>query len=272
MSFQPYLPFIIPLVVAGIAYFFGQRTNKINRFYTQVENSLKNMIEPLYFKLKDIQKQDDEEKRENMLEDFFEGQFNKNIASIGNKDIIRWLIRVEKEYRKFKVERTEDLWKEFWILLQYFYNMVENEYWKNFCALYGDYIWYQNNLTTNFLLRFWNELIRMMSESFKFLSLVLSFSVVFAIYEYLLHHFFDQKRFLPEGSLQLSSILLLLVIVIMTVLNIISNLGPQIQRRKISLIEKLYEVITNKDSLFLGRSKKYEKTIKTPDYYNQRNP
>jgi hypothetical protein len=271
-SFQPYLPFIIPLIVAGIAYFFGQRTNKINRFYTQAENSLKNMIEPLYFKMKVIRNQDDEEKREILLDQFFDTQFtNKNISSIGNKYVVRWFIKLEEEYILFKKERTEERWKEFWILLDYLYNMVESEYWTNFCSLYRDYRWYQSNLTTNFLFRFWNELIRMMSESFRFLSLVLSFSVIFAVYEYILYHFFEQKRFLPEGSLQLSFILLLLIVVVLMILYICSSLGPEVQRSQESLIERFFKKIYKKDSM-TRTFKNYEDKIEIPNYYKQRNP
>jgi hypothetical protein len=237
---KPYLPFIIPLVVALIAYFFGQRTNKINRFYTQVENSLKTIIEPLFLNISDILTEDDDGNREAKIEKLFETHFlNNNVASLGNVFLIRSFIELEKEYKNYKKHRTEKHWSEFWIALQLFYNMIEDEYWKNICSLYRDYKWYQNNLTTNFFFRFWNELIRMMNESLKFISLVLCFSVTFAFYEFVLAYFFNQKRFLPDGSLKLSFTLFIVVILTMTCLSMLSTLSPQIQRRKINFIEKI---------------------------------
>ncbi|PEA52929.1 hypothetical protein CON64_20905 [Bacillus pseudomycoides] len=87
---KEFLPFILPILTAIVGYIFGQKTSKVNRFYSQNENNLKNIIEPLYFGIKSIKREKSTFQKEKLLDKLFDSYIleNKGIYQLGNKDLV----------------------------------------------------------------------------------------------------------------------------------------------------------------------------------------
>lgn len=155
INIKEYIPFIIPIVAATVGYIFGQRTTKVNRFYTQNENNLKTVIEPLFLSIKVIMRETSGFKREKLLDDLFELHIleGKGLYQIGNKDLIDKFFYVEELYNDFKKDKSVEKWKEFWIALSCYYKSIKKEYWSNFYTLYRNYRWYLHSLNKNIFVR-----------------------------------------------------------------------------------------------------------------------
>ncbi|MDW0118619.1 hypothetical protein QTL97_16965 [Sporosarcina thermotolerans] len=169
-DYLSYLPIVIGIIVACLGYLFGQRSNKIERFYRQLDDNLNGLCGPMYFHLRRIFGENNYENREDYLIEFF-GNFNStnsNISKLGNKDAIEEFIKSEILFVKFKKSRNAKDWKEFWESLYFLDKIISDEYWENFNALYGEYRWFQKTLTSNPFIRFWNELIHISFQTSKF--------------------------------------------------------------------------------------------------------
>ncbi len=261
-NIKEYLPFIIPILAATLGYIFGQRTTKINRFYTQNENNLKNVIEPLFLSLKMIMKEDSAFKRKKLLDDLFKTYLleKKGIYQIGNKDLIDKLFYVEGLYKEFKKKQKEEEWKDFWIELNYFYNAIKNEYWNNFYTLYKEYRWYLHSLDKNMFVRFFYEIIRLLKETVNSLTLLSFGFLFFCIYDRLITWMFD-KGVMPEDSITFSIILLIFCIAMYCFISVFDALSPDSSQQK-NYIDKLVRKGTNKN-------KSFEKKITVPPMYKQ---
>ncbi|WP_176518906.1 hypothetical protein [Bacillus wiedmannii] len=78
----------------------------MNRFFNQSENNLKTVIEPLFFNIKIIKREESSFKKEQLLNKLFESYLYeyKGIFQLGNKDLIDAFLRLEDLYHDFKKE------------------------------------------------------------------------------------------------------------------------------------------------------------------------
>ncbi|MDA2118463.1 hypothetical protein ACTFPA_26055 [Bacillus cereus group sp. MYBK59-1] len=259
-NIKEYIPFIIPILAATVGYIFGQRTTKTNRFYTQNENNLKTVIEPLFLSIKVIMRENSGFKRERLLDDLFELYIleEKGLYQIGNKDLIDNFFYVEELYKDFKIEKSEEKWKKFWIALNYYYQSIEGEYWSNFYTLYRNYGWYLYSLNRNIFVRIFFETIRFLKDTVNFLTSLSVGFLVFSLYDKLLYLISD-KRIMPEGSIVMSIQLLIFCIALYGFITIFDAFSPNSSQQK-SFIDKLIKKYTNE-------KKKYEKKIRIPKMY-----
>jgi hypothetical protein len=268
-EYLPYLPLVIALVAASLGYITGQRSGKINRFFQQVDVNLKEVCGPMYFSLKRIFEIEDAQKREEIIDQFFEkfSNQNPNLYKLGNKFILDWLIETENLYVRFKKSRRLEDWDEYWKHLFSLKVMLEHEYWKNFDSLYGEYRWFQRTLTSNIFIRVWHEILYILFQAFQFAILVSMLFVFYSIWDY----FFIEK--LPSDTILLASLILILSIMFYGILMVMGADINGLRKQRESFVRNLGKKYTPRlinfwDKEFLRSSKK----IEIPDMYNQRNP
>ncbi|MGZ9819397.1 hypothetical protein ACXM0N_26395 [Peribacillus simplex] len=266
-AYLPYLPLIIAFIAASLGYILGQRNSKINRFLQQADINLNEVCGPIFFSLKRIFEVSDEGVREKLLDSFFV-QFsttNSNLYKVGNKSIIDWFINYEKLYYQFKKSREFEDWKKFWEELAYLKGLIEDEYWKNFDSLYGEYRWFQKTLTSNFFVRIWYELIHLLFQATQFSIIVCILFVYFSFWDY----FFVGK--FPSETILLAVILLFVTVSIYGLLLIVGLNINRLKRQRnswprtlgIRFVPKFLNFWDNK----VIRSRK---NIEIPKMYNQR--
>lgn len=260
---KEFIPLILTIISAFVGFSFGQRTNKINRFYTQVENNLRNISEPLYFDLRRIKYELSLNKRDMYIEELFI-KYTKDksgIFQLGNRFLIEWFLRTEKVYNEYKNHKTEENWKQFWIDFEYLYVMSEEEYWNGFLTLYRDYRWFLDNLRSNYFIGKLFEFIRFAKEIINFAILTSLLVIFYSIYEIIVSNLTDFNPLFSQGTATNSFLIFLFLLMIYGFLLIIGSTGPQWNQKQ-SVLEKIMETKMKKQ---IGRSKKFEKSIAIPE-------
>lgn len=198
VDYLAYLPHIIAVITAFLGYIFGQKSNKTSRFHQQVENNLKELSGPLYFKGKKIVRSTDIQSKEHLLDEFFNSFSSSQIYKLGNRQLINLLINNEEAYYRFKETREIQEWDNFWKGFSSFHEYTEREYWRNFNVLYSDYRWLQQAVTSNVFIRCWHEMIHLLFQASQFGVVGSALILYFVTWDY----FFIDK--FPEGSMLLS--------------------------------------------------------------------
>lgn len=184
---QPIVPLVIALLAAFLGYIFGQRKKKLDRFYSQVQDNLKDACSPMFHEIRLIQRTESSIKREALLEKFFEKYRAEttNIYKIGDTSILKLFYEVEDFYNSFVKQHSKESWEKFWYKFHLFCIMVQNEYWDNFSVVYGEYRWRRFIWKKNYLLRIVNEIIGILYETTLFLVIVNLLVIYFIIFDYL---------------------------------------------------------------------------------------
>lgn len=266
-NFIPYLPLAIAIVAASLGYITGQRSGKINRFHQQVDLNLKEVCGPIHFNLVRIFEVEDPQKRELLIDNFFKdfSTLNPNLYKLGNKFILDWLIENEKLYHNFKKSRNLSDWEAFWKQLNSLKVMAEDEYWKNFDSLYGEYRWFQRTLTSNIFIRMWHELLHILFQAMQ-IALLLSFLfILYSVWDYFL------VKKLPTGSVPLAALILTLTIASYGFLMIIGADINGLRNQRESIVRKFAKRFSPKlinywDKKLLRPSK----NAKVPELYAQK--
>lgn len=196
------IAFIIPIIVAFLAYHFGQRSTKITRFYTQAEANLTELCGPIHFQIEKIMNHSNPKDREDELDDLY-NRFSSNkspLHKLANLRLVELFSKSERSYIAFKKSRDEDDWSLFWKDFQPLQEMIQHEYWANFSVVYNEYKWYQKSLNSNYLVRVVYDLIKWFKQTVNFLMIVSLLAIYTTTFDY-----FFVKEF-PKGSVQLSLI------------------------------------------------------------------
>ncbi|WP_447579971.1 hypothetical protein [Acinetobacter baumannii] len=255
-AYLPYLPLVIAILAASMAYIATQRNNKINRFYQQVDINLKEVLGPIYFSIKNIFEVNEAKKREDYLDELFSDTFsNVNLYKLGNEFIIEYLIQTKVLYTNFKKTRQIKDWEIFWGKFYSLYIMIDNYYWDNFYSLYGEYRWFQKTLSSNVFIRIWNEVLYLLFQATQFSLIVSSLFVFYTIYDRVI------IKQLPSDTLYLALLLFLLISMFFGLLTIIGADIHGLRQKKRSLPRKLGEKYIPKlmdywDNKFLVKKQK----------------
>ncbi|OYN66987.1 hypothetical protein [Bacillus safensis] len=75
------LSLITVFLSAAIAYFYNIKHKDLDRFYKNAQDNMETLIEPIYFKLRDIEAIVDKERKIELLKEFFDSyNYNKKYA------------------------------------------------------------------------------------------------------------------------------------------------------------------------------------------------
>jgi len=255
-----FLPLIISIIAAVITYFFGQRSKNLDKFYKQTQKSLTEVTSPIYHELKAIKVTNLPEKREKLLQQFFEKYLKEstNIYHIGNRFVIviEYFYNLYDKFCEFMRTRNQNDWNEFWLRFESFrfesfFVMIEEEYWKTFEITYSDYKWHQYNMTKNIFFRVWNSVVRFLFDFSKVVVAVTGFLVYLTMYDKI-QVFITEKNIFPSNFFNLSLTLLFLSVMFFGVMGIINSYQLAYIQSGESFIRKL---IKNK---FHGVVKKWD--------------
>ncbi|WP_280149574.1 hypothetical protein [Bacillus safensis] len=150
------LSLITVFLSAAIAYFYNIKHKDLDRFYTNAQDNMETLIEPIYFKLRDIEAIVDKERKIELLKEFFDSyNYNKiNISRLGNRKLIDNFLKCELAFKKILIDDSEVLYQEVIVNIKQLKHIVDTDYWKLFEVIYKDYNWYKKTVDMNYILRF----------------------------------------------------------------------------------------------------------------------
>lgn len=217
------------------------------------------MSGPIYFNLRRIFEIEDAKKKEENIDSFFKefSTLNPNMYKLGNRFALDWFVKTENLYIKFKKSRKLEDWENFWEEFSSLKAMMENEYWKNFDSLYGEYRWFQETLTSNIFIRIWHEIIHILYQAAQCTVLL---SMIFVLYS-LWDHFLIGM--LPNDSVLFALLILLLSVMFYGLLMIIGADIAGLRNQRKSFIRRVIEkfkpeIINYYDEKFLRSRKKVD--------------
>ncbi|MEC0633407.1 hypothetical protein P9D81_01160 [Bacillus haynesii] len=159
MSFdfiKDYLPVITVVLSAIIAFISTIRHKDLERFYKNAVNNLEQIIEPMYYRIKYIERISNTDQKLKNINVFFETYNFKtiNISKMGNRRLIDLFFETEavlNQYLSNKDDKTEELLLS---KVRRLHRAIEEEYWRLFEAVYKDYNWYKKTVDMNYVFRF----------------------------------------------------------------------------------------------------------------------
>lgn len=182
---KDYLPLAIAVLTFFLGYIVSLRYKKIDRFYFQTQENLKEICSPMYHEIRDVCRARTPEDRDKLLDAFFQ-KYSSNdsgVYKIGNNFLLEWYYMMEDNFFNYKSNQTEKNWEVFWLSFYRFHIMLKNEFWSNFRILYYEFRWLRNIWgTNNYLFRFIKETTRFIIDTLNFL-----IGVILIIFSYMIY-------------------------------------------------------------------------------------
>ncbi|NCT39690.1 hypothetical protein GTW56_28335 [Bacillus sp. EB93] len=180
---KEYLPILVAIVAASLAYLYTKRNNKLNNFYAQVKESLEGILGSMYFDLRIILQIEDEFEKNYEVQKWFNkhGRIEMSLFKLGDRNLIDSYLDLEKEYRKSR-NRTQIDQKAFYINLERFYSKLDKHYWNSFQSLYNDYNWFNTVLNRPFPVKIALEIGRNLLNFSELIFYISAVTIYFGIY------------------------------------------------------------------------------------------
>ncbi|MEC2221783.1 hypothetical protein P9G74_23735, partial [Bacillus subtilis] len=102
---------ILTAVITGIvALLFNQRQKSIERFYSQSGETLEKILEPMYYSLKEIKNEEDENHKMVLIEKFFEEYSGKKgkLSKLRNILLIDQILNTEDCFREYILNKNSE--------------------------------------------------------------------------------------------------------------------------------------------------------------------
>ena len=206
--FNEYFPQLLVVIIgASLAYFYGRKNNNYVNFHSKAKENIEDLLEPMYFRLKDIISIDDKYERELKLDKWLNDYtpYEVPIHKLGDKSLIEKFIKIREMFQNLSEKRLETE-EEFYKGLKDFHNNLERQYWSIFNSLYKDYIWYNRILNTHFTYRVFLECIRYIRNFSQFLLIISGITIFLGMYFRILKesNHFDDLYLIPYDLMVLA--------------------------------------------------------------------
>lgn len=180
---KEYLPILVAIVAASLAYLYAKRNNMLNNFYAQAKESLEGILGSMYFDLKIILQIEDEFEKDYEVQKWFNkhGRIKMSLIKLGDSNLIKSYLDLEKEYRKLR-NRTQIDQKAFYINLELFYSKLDKHYWNSFQSLYNDYNWFNTVLNRSFPVKIAMEIGKHLQNFSELIFYISTVTIFFGIY------------------------------------------------------------------------------------------
>lgn len=250
---KDYLPLMTTLLAASLTYFFGYKKGKNEKFTSQLEDNLSNIISPLFHAMKKINEEESLFQREKLIREFFAKYTSEgtSIYKISNKSILDWFYDTYDFYLIFVKDKSDENWENFWVYFNELYHKVRVEYKNVRGIIYSDYKWYSTLVQKNYLLRALVEILAFIYETVKFFIASCLFIIAIAVFQR-----FEGTTLIPAEFTKVVLELLFIFLMICCFLTIVlSDYFSSKQAQKDSFLKILFQ------KLFPTISEKWNRTF-----------
>ncbi|MEJ9230294.1 hypothetical protein LAV79_12545 [Peribacillus butanolivorans] len=205
--FKEYFPLLVAITGASLAYLYGRRNNNYVNFHSKAKENLEDLLEPMYFRLKDIISIDDKYERELNLNKWLNdyAPYEVPIHKLGDKSLIEKFLKIRGMFQNLSEKRLETE-EEFYKGLKDMHDNLERQYWSIFNSLYKDYYWYNRILNAHFTYRVFLECIRHIRNFSQFFFSISGLTMFLGLYFRILKEFNFEDIYLIPSELILLAI------------------------------------------------------------------
>ncbi|MCY9139693.1 MULTISPECIES: hypothetical protein [Peribacillus] len=203
---KDYFPLLVAIIGASLAYLYGRRNNNYVNFHSKAKENLEVLLEPMYFRLKDIISIDDKYERELKLKKWLNDYtpYEVPIHKLGDKSLIEKFLKIREMFQNLSEKRLENE-EEFYKGLKDLHYGLERQYWSIFNSLYKDYYWYNRILNTHFTFRVILECIRPIRNFSQFFFCISGLTMFLGLYFKVLKEFnIDDIYLIPSELIVLA--------------------------------------------------------------------
>ena len=242
---KDYLPVLAVIVGSSLAYLYGKRNSNIDNFNQLAKENLKELLEPMYYNLRDIIHIQDSYEKEYNLKVWFEKYSPYKVAlhKLADKSLIENFLNLRSQYKNLYTTTSTYQEEIFERKLQNFYSNLEKQYWLTFNSIYQDYRWYNRILNTHFTFRKILEFMKNLknfSQFFGFFSLA---TLLLGLYfRFLKRISLSDTNLIPTNIMSLAASVLALSIVLISICELVIPGTPMtlidVIMKKVSKIKK----------------------------------
>lgn len=177
---------ILTAVITGIvALLFNQRQKSIERFYSQSGETLEKILEPMYYSLKEIKNEEDENHKMVLIEKFFEEYSGKKgkLSKLRNILLIDQILNTEDCFREYILNKNSENRKKLFYKMRMLDQAVNKEYRSIFVNLNKNYNWYKVLFRTNYILSAVFVFVRWFKETLAFFVGASAFAFIPLLYD-----------------------------------------------------------------------------------------
>lgn len=217
---KDYLPVLAVIVGSSLAYLYGKRNSNLSNFNQQAKENLKELLEPMYYNLRDIIHIEDSYEKEYNLKVWFEkySPYKVPLHKLADKSLIENFLNLRSQYKNLYTKTSMYQEEIFERKLQNFYSNLEKQYWLTFNSIYQDYRWYNRILNTHFTFRKILEFMKNLknfSQFFAFFSLA---TLLLGLYfRFLKRISLSDTNLIPTNVMSLAASVLALSIVFISI-------------------------------------------------------
>ncbi|ERI92250.1 hypothetical protein HMPREF1982_02507 [Clostridiales bacterium oral taxon 876 str. F0540] len=267
---KDYLPIITTILAALLTYFFVFRKGKKDKFNTQIEEGLEEIISPMLHSLRFIMREKNPFQREKLIKAFFFKYSSEEtkLYKMCSKYIVDWYYKTEDLFYEFIDSRKKEDWEIFWVYF-YKYNIMINEEYKSIrTIIYSDYRWLVDLNQKNPFLRLVIEFFVLIYEMCKF--------IILSCFIFIMGFIVDNiqgKHLIPAYLKQLALLILFIFLLVYCILLMcLSSYASQKQMLKEShsrmFFQKVFPRVYNIWNRYIYMDvEKEKKKISIPDFY-----
>ncbi|MEC0093216.1 hypothetical protein [Paenibacillus macquariensis] len=170
IDYIKYLPVIAAILSVVLGFMFGTRTKKNDRLMQYTEENLEKLFSPMYHEMLKIISCEKPKEREELIDVFFVKYLASDtpIYKIGSLELLDTFYELNDSYNKFKRERDEEIWDEFFYNFECVIFYKVNEGYRNSTnLLYRDFNWHQYIQTKPYWMKFYFESMKFLYETIK---------------------------------------------------------------------------------------------------------
>ncbi|CAH0318073.1 hypothetical protein [Priestia megaterium] len=217
---KDYLPVLAVIVGSSLAYLYGKRNNNLSNFNQQAKENLKELLEPMYYNLRDIINIEDSYEREYNLKVWFNkySPYKVPLHKLADKSLIENFLNLRSQYKNLYTKTSMYQEEIFERKLQHFYRNLEKQYWLTFNSIYQDYRWYNRILNTHFTFRIILEFTKNLKNFSQFLAFISLSTLLLGSYFRLLKRIsLSDTNLISTNLMSLATSVLALSIIFITI-------------------------------------------------------
>lgn len=154
-ALKEYLPVITAFLGAFLAYVFSGKKYRQERFFNDVNESLKTFYSPTFHELRNIKIETDPKSKETLMEKFIDKYtgINTQIYICHNEYLVQLFYDLDQLFRAFKAKRKDEDWEKVYSTFDLIDNIVSKEYRNIQRSLYKSYPWQKIISRRNYIIK-----------------------------------------------------------------------------------------------------------------------
>lgn len=172
-TIKEYLPISAAFLGAFLAYVFGNRRYRSERFYKEATDSLKEFYSPLFYEMRSIKLDMNRYNKDKLIDDFLKKYLSTNtkLFMSFNAKLNDLFYDLDEMFRKYKLNKDVEALDTAVAIFNEIYYLVKKEFNDIQKSLYKRFPWYKHLYKQSFIIKFVLDLSVLLYETVSFLGM-----------------------------------------------------------------------------------------------------